>query len=105
MSHKVITSKICKRVTPEEWSNYAAANLVMKFSKVEEPVFILNGLNDTLYTTSRKLLIGKYFNNAKVEIVKQSTENRLVMMDEIGIAWFGMNWTVKQLKTHLKKTF
>jgi len=40
-------------------------------------------LKETLFTTRRQPRVGKFFNNAKGKIGKQSIQNRLKFMDDI----------------------
>jgi len=62
----------------------------MKITKAQEPAFIFNRLNETPFSTWREPLIGRYFNNAKGKIGKQSIEIRLEMMDDL--AWHELTW-------------
>jgi len=47
-------------------------------------------LNETIFSTRRQPGIGKFFNNAKGKIGKQSIQNRLKFMDERRTDWLGM---------------
>jgi len=50
-------------------------------------------LKETLFPTKRQPRVGKFFNNAKGKIGKQSKQNRLKFMDNITEDWIGLNLT------------
>jgi len=81
------------------------ASLVIKTLKNNEPKFLKDSITSTLYTTRRKPLIGRFYNNAKGKTGKQALHNRLEMMDRLDFDWIGQNLSDDRIRTYLKKTF
>jgi len=100
-----LLDKECKRATPTQWGNYAVASLVIKTLKNNEPKFLKDSITTTLYTTRRKPLIGRFYNNAKGKIGKQALHNRLEMMDLVDFDWIGQDLSDDRIRTYLKRTF
>jgi len=100
-----LLDKECKRATPTQWGSYAVASLVIKTLKNNEPKFLKDSITSTLYTTRRKPLIGRFYNNAKGKTGKQALHNRLEMMDRLDFDWIGQNLSDDRIRTYLKKTF
>jgi len=66
---------ICGRATPNQWQKYATASTVINIFKTKYPVHLHEKLKETMYTTRRKPLIGRFYDNSKGKIGKQSLEN------------------------------
>jgi len=99
-------TKLSKRATPTEWSQYMQANLVIKcLNSQSGSRYLRDKLRETLFTTRRKPGIGKFFNNAKGKIGKQSIQNRLKFMDAIQTDWLGTELNDDARRRLLKKTF
>jgi len=62
----------------------------MKILKFEEPKNIFGRLKETLYTTRRKALIGKFFNNWRGKVGKRSIEQRIDLMNGFQNMWLFM---------------
>jgi len=77
----------------------------MKTLKNGEPKYMNEILNETLYHTRRKPLIGKFYNNAKGKVSKQSIHNRLDFMAIITDNWLDYQLTDDSLMRLLMKTF
>jgi len=62
-------------------------------------------LKETLFTTRRQPRVGKFFNNAKGKIGKQSIQNRLKFMDDITEDWIGLDLTDDVIRRLLNKAY
>jgi len=94
-----------KRATPSEWSNYTTTPLVIKIVRDKMPEHIHSKLSETIYSTRRKPQVGKFHNNARGKIGKQSIQNRLQHMDRLTENWLHSDWNNDRIRTTLKKTF
>jgi len=101
---KDLTTK-CGRATPNQWYKYATATAVIKILNTKKPMYSHSKLSESLYTTRRKPLIGRFFDNSRGKIGKQSLENRLSMMDAIGFDWIDQGLSDDRLRQLLKKAF
>jgi len=90
---KTDLNKKCRRASPTEKSKYAMATAMMKTSGHEKPKYIVDRLKETLLTTRRKPLTGKFFKNDHRKIRKQSLEQRLDFMDRLDNTWLDFSWT------------
>jgi len=80
-------------------------SLIIKTLKINEPKFLKDTITSTLYTTRRKPLIGKFYNNARGKIGKQALHNCLEMMDCVDFDWIGQDLSDDRIRAHLKKTY
>jgi len=87
ISQNVLTKK-CGRATPKQWYRYSTATLIIKTFNTKSLTYINNIIRSSIYTTRRKPLIGRFFDNSKGKIGKQSLENRLnLMLISTGSEW------------------
>jgi len=103
-SRDTLNNKL-KRATPSEWSNYTTASLVIKIMRDKMPEHIHSKLSETIFSTRRKPQVGKFYNNARGKIGKQSIQNRLQHMDRLTENWLHSDWNNDRIRTTLKKTF
>jgi len=98
-------TKLCKRANPMEWNRYALASIAIKIYRHREPFYLYSFINQTFYTTRRKPLMGRFFDNSRGKIGKQKICKRLKFMDDLELDWFNRDWTPDLLRRTLKKAF
>jgi len=59
ISRNVLTKK-CGRATPKQWYKYSVATLIIKTFNTKSLTYINNIISSSIYTTRRKLLIGRF---------------------------------------------
>jgi len=85
-------NKCGKRASRTEWSHYVQANFVIKtHNSTNGPAYLTEKIRESLFVTRRQPRIGKFFNNARGKIGKQSLENRLKFMEAVTADWQGID--------------
>jgi len=104
ISRSKLTKK-CGRATPNQWYKYSVANLVIKTFNQDSPSYLSKIIRSAIYNTRRKPLIGRFFDNSKGKIGKQSLESRLNLMDAVKFDCIGKEMTDDRLRKLLKQTY
>jgi len=102
LSRDVIYESL-KRATPQEYSNYATARIVIKA--------FLNNIDNikdiceiSSYTKQRKIDQLFFYDNSKIRVGKNSINNRIgIVFNKINFGW--LNKDFNQIRPLLKKTF
>jgi len=95
----------CKKINKAHLPQVIHSRSLYSTLKNNEPKFLKDSITSTLYTTRRKPLIGRFYNNARGKIGKQALHNRLEMMDHVDFDWIGQDLSDNRIRTYLKKTF
>jgi len=98
---RVLLDKKCKRATPQMWGAYSTYSLVLKIIRDRYPKYLYDQLSTTLYTESRKPLIGKFYDNSKGKVGKHRLECRLTALKDL--EWYGLELSNDAIRTSLKK--
>jgi len=100
---KKILEKTCKRVSPETWSTYATASLVIKIKRDGSPNYLHEVLNETIYTTRRQPDKAKFYDNSRGKVGKHRLCNRLTKLNDLP-PWLERPMTGDGLRVFLKKS-
>jgi len=96
--------KTCLKIWVYTCVAYASSSLVIKIIQNAAPQFLNTKLRETLFTTRRKPLIGRFYDNARGKTGKWPLQNRLQHMDCLNKEWLEWTWTNDVIRTTLKKT-
>ncbi len=78
---------LCKRATPDEWTNFITTSRVIKILRDEEPKHLCAKLTSTYFDERRKPGLGFFFDRSRIKKGRQSLENRLMFMRSITFEW------------------
>jgi len=98
-------SKKCNRAKPIDWVRYSLATQAIQILAKREPFYLYENLVETLYTTRRKPLMGRFFDNSKGKIGRQKLCNKMQCMDLMTTNWLGLDQSKDGIRRTLKKTF
>ena len=85
---------LCKRATPLQWLRFITASKVIKIYRDQQPMPLLNNLNDNYFEEPRKAGIDYFFDRSCKMVGKQKLQNRLFFMQNIAEPW---NVPIKKL--------
>jgi len=92
----------CKRATPEMWSKYSTASIVIKTVRDGSPCFLMTCINTTLFTTRRKPDIAQFYNNSRGKIGLHNISNRIDFMNGLK-EWLTRDLNDNAIRTMLKE--
>jgi len=101
VSKKVI-DVLCKRATPQMWSNYSTNTVSIKIIRDRSPQYLYNLVMETFYIERRKPDLAKFYDNSRGKIGKHRLCNRLTNLSSIP-GWYGMDLNDHEIRTTLKK--
>jgi hypothetical protein len=76
-------TRLCKRATPDKWTNFITSSRVIKILRDEQPKELCEKLVATYFNQRRKPGLGFFFDRSRIKKGHQSLENRLLLMRSI----------------------
>jgi len=85
---------------------YVQANFVIKtLNSTNGSTYLTEKIRESLFVMRRQPRIGKFFNNARGKIRKQSIQNRFKFMEVVKTDWLGIDMDDSARRQLLKKSF
>ncbi len=100
-------TRLCKRATPDEWTNFITSSRVIKILRDEQPRKLCEKLVATYFDQRRKPGLGFFFDRSRIKKGRQSLENRLLLMRSITFEWTCniKTLTNDRIRIEMKKAF
>jgi len=102
---RVELTRVCKRATPSEWSRFATATRVVKTLRDKQPKVLADLLDKTLFEEPRKPGVGKFYDGSRTKYGRQSMQNRLAMINDLGEPWLRRELSDDEIRRMMKRAY
>ena len=80
-------TELCERATPEQWTKFITATLVVKIVRNNSPTELAMRIKTVYFEENQKPNLGMFFDSSRTMKGRQSIQNRLLFMRSITFLW------------------